>query len=172
MSQPNRRKLRFRTLDDLVRDIEQFRGTEPDSSGKWSAAQNIDHVAALIDASVDGFDFKVPAVIRLMVRLMRNRFLTKGLNPGIKMPDSAPDAFKPSPDTRFADAVDHLQRAVERAKQQGMTAVSPVFGKLTHDQWEQLHCRHAELHFSFIQPDGKARPHVQAGNGQHAAATA
>jgi hypothetical protein len=28
---------------------------------------------------------------------------------------------------------------------------SPLFGELTIDEWNQLHCRHAELHLSFIQ---------------------
>jgi hypothetical protein len=30
-----------------------------------------------------------------------------------------------------------------------MTARHPVLGKLTHDQWKQIHLRHAELHLSF-----------------------
>jgi hypothetical protein len=27
------------------------------------------------------------------------------------------------------------------------------FGKLTHQQWDQLHMRHAELHLSFLVTD-------------------
>ena len=34
-----------------------------------------------------------------------------------------------------------------------MSKPSPVFGPMTHEEWEQLHCRHAELHFSFIHKD-------------------
>ena len=147
-----RRELHFNSLDDLVRDIQAFNGDEPASTGNWSAAQNVEHVAALIDASVDGLSFKVPLMVRMMVRLMRNRFLTKGLNPGIKLPADVPAALKPGPETRYADAIEHLSRAVERAKRQRMTTRSPVFGQLSHKQWVQLHCRHAELHFSFIKP--------------------
>jgi hypothetical protein len=27
---------------------------------------------------------------------------------------------------------------------------SPFFGTLTNEEWDALHCRHAELHLSFI----------------------
>jgi hypothetical protein len=33
-----------------------------------------------------------------------------------------------------------------------MTARHPVLGKLTHEEWTQLHLRHAELHLSFAVP--------------------
>jgi hypothetical protein len=34
-----------------------------------------------------------------------------------------------------------------------MTATSPVLGRLSHEQWVQFHCRHAEMHFSFMHPE-------------------
>ena len=45
-----------------------------------------------------------------------------------------------------------LGAAIERAGSQRMKHPSPVLGKLSHEQWEQLHCRHAELHLSFLHP--------------------
>lgn len=149
---PPRRKLRFNTLDDLVRDAKTMAGNSPTSTGKWTAAQNIQHVALFIDASIDGFTFTVPAPIRFVARLMRGRFLRKGFNPGIKPPAKAAAHFAPAPDISMEAAVDHLVRSVARAEQQKMTAVSPLFGAMDHGQWVQMHCRHAELHFSFIQP--------------------
>ena len=149
---PARRELRFDSLDDLLRDVQALAGTSPTSAGKWTAAQNIEHVAAVIDASVDGFTFSIPLPIRLLARLLRGRFLSRGLSPGIKLPAAAPAAFNPGPDTRFEDAAEHLAQAVQRAEERKMTAVSPVFGQLDHQQWVRFHCRHAELHFGFIQP--------------------
>ena len=127
-------------------------GTSPASTGKWTAAQNIQHVALFIDASIDGFTFTVPAPIRFVARLMRSRFLNKGFNPGIKPPAKAAAMFAPAPDISMEAAIDHLDRSVQRAKQQKMTAASPLFGTMDHEQWVRMHCRHAELHFSFIQP--------------------
>jgi len=27
-----------------------------------------------------------------------------------------------------------------------------MFGRYSHEEWNQFHCRHAELHLSFVQP--------------------
>lgn len=148
----DRRSLTFNTLDDLASDIQNLGRQDVSSSGNWSAGQNIEHVAAVIDASVDGFTFSVPLPLRIIGRLIRSRTLKKPLNPGIKLPGSAPDAFKPGPETRLEDAAKHLAESVERAKQRRMNATSPIFGKMSHEQWVQLHCRHAEMHFSFLHP--------------------
>ncbi len=56
----------------------------------------------------------------------------------------------PPADVTWEDAVEHLRTIISRAKDEGMTGRSPVFGQLTHDEWVQMHCRHAELHFSFL----------------------
>jgi uncharacterized protein DUF1569 len=148
----NRRTLKFNTLDDLVRDVQDVSKTGVNSTGNWSAGQIVQHVAAVIDASIDGFSFTVPLPMRILGRLIRGRALKKGLNPGIKMPRSAQASFKPGPETRFEDAAKNLAQSVDLAKQRTMTAVSPIFGQLTHEQWIQLHCRHAEMHFSFLHP--------------------
>jgi hypothetical protein len=150
---PKRRELHFQTLDDIVRDIQALAGTQPTSTGKWSPGQIVEHVAKGIDLSVDGFDFKAPLPLRLFVRLARNHYLAKGFPAGIKPRGRMKDIFEPAPDADFATASRHLADAVERAKHQGMSAASPLFGRLTHDQWTQLNCRHAELHFSFLKPE-------------------
>jgi len=40
---------------------------------------------------------------------------------------------------RLAAAWARLQRAAP-------TVDNPIFGHLTHDEWQQMHLRHAELH--------------------------
>lgn len=149
---PARRVVHFSTLSDLTLDIQALADTEPTSTGRWTAAQNVEHMAAVIDASVDGATFSLPLPVRLLGRLLRFWFLNRGLSPGIKLPASVPAAFTPGPETRFQDAARHLAQAVQRAEEQKMAAASPVFGRLSHEQWVRFHCRHAELHFSFIQP--------------------
>lgn len=145
-----RQTLTFRTLDDIARFVEPLPARGATSTGRWSAAQNIEHIAAVIDASVDGFTFNAPFPIRVFATLMRKRFLTKGFNPGIKMPSNVPASFNPGPDTQLDSAVQHLTKSIQRAKDKKMTVVSPIFGALSHDQWIDMHCRHAEMHFSHI----------------------
>lgn len=50
-------------------------------------------------------------------------------------------------------ALAKLRDEVDYAKAHGMKHPSPLFGPLTNDAWIQAHCRHAELHHSFIHPN-------------------
>ncbi len=170
----DRRTLKYNNLDDLARDIRMMAGQGIKTSGNWTAAQNIEHVTLLIDASIDGFKFNVPLPLRVLGRLIRGRVLNKGIPAGkIKIPPVAKASFDPDPATQLEDAVQHLSDSVERAKQKKMTHASPIFGKLTHEQWVQLHCRHAEMHFSFLLPATESHEANSAHNAaRHAPTTA
>lgn len=146
-----RRTLRFGSMDDLLADIEALdeRG-EVQSAGHWTAAQNVEHVARFIDASVDGTDAKASLALRLLGPFVKKSVLAKPMKPGFKLPTKLADQFVPPANVTWEDAVEHLRTIISRAKAEGMTGRSPVFGQLTHDEWVQMHCRHAELHFSFL----------------------
>ncbi len=105
----------------------------------------------LIAYSVEGFPGKAPLPYRLLGRLIRNRALRNPLSPGFSFPSSL-SFLGPDPDVGWEEAVDAARAMIERAERMRMTHPSPVLGRLTHEQWEQLHCRHAEMHFSFLQP--------------------
>lgn len=151
---PQRRTLRFETLDDLLADARSLAGGPIRTTGNWTAGQIIGHVAIVIDGSIDGYHFKLPWPARVYHRFMiLNRALREGIPPGIKIHENARGQFIPPADLTLSDAIEHLTRSVQRAEQRGMHAADPHFGKLTHEQWVQMHCRHAELHFGFIHPD-------------------
>ena len=52
----------------------------------------------------------------------------------------------------WQDALAVLRDAVTRAVSEGMKKQHAVLGPLTDDEWVKFHCRHAELHFSFLMP--------------------
>ncbi len=57
----------------------------------------------------------------------------------------------PDDDVTWEQAAACLRAALDRLDGGArMTQPSPVFSDLAHEQWEQLHCRHAEMHFSFM----------------------
>ena len=91
-------------------------------------------------------------------------FLVNPMNsPGITLPKDSEAVMYP-PVSSPQDALEMLRRAVERTKTQRMSARHPAFGALTHEQWVQLHLRHAELHLSFVVPNDV--PMKQAGSTQ------
>jgi hypothetical protein len=85
--------------------------------------------------------------MRLFGRLMKRRLLKRGLRPGFKLPKDREAAAYPAVASP-QEALDILRQAV-RLRHEKATAIHPLFGKLTHEEWTQLHLRHAELHLSF-----------------------
>ena len=84
----------------------------------------------------------------------QSRALSRPLPAGLKIPSPLRSRFMPKERISWLEAVDHLRRTVGRVKAgERMAQPSPLLGELNHEQWVQLHCRHAEMHLSFIRPD-------------------
>jgi len=153
----DRRTLKFSNLDDLLADAEAVtRGGTHDApaTGNWSAAQNIYHVAFTIGMANRGSDIKIPLPMKFVGRTLKLLGAhAKSINPGINPPAKVAAAFAPPQDVAVDAAMQKLRDEIAYAKEHGMKFPSPLFGKLTHDQWVQMHCRHAELHFGFIQAE-------------------
>ncbi len=148
--QVTRRDLHFERIDDLLTDIESLGAGQPDTTGNWSAPQILDHVTRVIDASMDGFVGKAPFFLRALAPLMKKRILTKPMAARIKIPSAKQGRTPPDDRVGGDDAVKHLHESVERFREQNRMAPSPLLGAMSHNEWEQLHCRHAEMHFSFL----------------------
>ena len=103
-----------------------------------------------MDMAVDGTDVRVPFYIRWFAPLLKNRMLNKPMRPGFQLPKQVVDKIVPSGDVDSQDALQHLERAVERLKTEEHREPHLALGRLTRQQWDLLHCRHAELHFSFV----------------------
>jgi hypothetical protein len=149
----DRRPLSFDSLDAILADAEALGAGKIRTSGNWTAAQIVQHVGKLICISVEGADFKAPWYVRLGGRLMKKPALTRTWPAGIKPPKQF-DPLAPDDDVTWDQAIDELRTNIARAKDVGMTHPSPLLGPLSNEQWIQLHCRHAELHFSFMHPVG------------------
>ncbi len=148
-----RRTLRFETLSEIAADArtiaEADRAGTLRRTGNWSAGQNFDHVGKVMLWSIDGFPARLPLPMRVIGRLLRNGALTKTMRAGFTLSGSSSFLM---PDTVSTDAgLELLTTQADRVEAgERCTQPSPLFGALTHDQWVQLHCRHAELHLSFL----------------------
>jgi len=148
-----RRRLHFNGLDDVLAEVELLaKSKEIRTLGNWSAGQVLKHLAVVMDKSVDGFVYRVPAVVRLLARLLvKRRFLTRPMAAGFKLPPNATAELGP-PETTLEEGLRAIRHAIGRLRSETRRAAHPVFGTLTADEWERLHCRHAELHLSFLVP--------------------
>lgn len=150
------RTLTFSSLDDIVAEARLIAADEQvRARGNWTPAGNIWHVARYIQASVEGYPFTVPWWMRLVGPLMKGRMIGRTMSAGFKAPANVSAHMEPggskAPEPTMAEAIETLETWVANAKQEGYIPANPVFGKMTAVQWEQLHCRHAELHFGLIE---------------------
>lgn len=160
-----RRLVRLKTFDDLLAAADRIADAavagRAVTLGNWSAAQVLQHVGRLIEFSLDGFPFQYPLAWRWAARFVRlvswRGLLALAFRPGFRNPAVAA-ALEPDPAMSIADAAAYLRAQVDRVRRgERMTAPSPAEGPITHEQWGFAHLRHAELHFSFVLPEGEAR---------------
>jgi hypothetical protein len=149
----DRRELHFSSMQDILDDVEYLAsGDPPRTTGNWKGGQIVKHVAMLITLSIDGFPVaKAPLLMRVVGRLTRKRALAGPLRAGLNFPRNF-DFLAPSAGITWEEAVEYMNETMVRLRDERMTAPHPFLGKVTHEQWEQFHCRHAEMHFSFMHP--------------------
>jgi len=147
-----RRQVHFNNLDDVLADATALAASgNVKTLGNWSAGQIFEHLARTYNLSIDGFPPVMPGFVRFLLRLfMKRRFLRKPMPPGFKLPAKA-EALLPPP-IGLQEGFAHLSDAVQRLKTTATRMPNPVVGRLSREEWDQLHCRHAELHLSFIVP--------------------
>jgi hypothetical protein len=150
-----RRTLHFNSIQDIAADVETLaQAKEVRTLGNWSEGQIFMHLANTMNGSIDGMKFKAPWFIRVVAQLFfKRRFLTKPMSAGFKLPADAANELIPSATTR-EEGLQNIRAALDRLQKETKRGPSPVLGQLTREEWDQLHCRHAELHLSFLVPAG------------------
>jgi hypothetical protein len=156
---PSRRAVCLHSIDEFVAEMERianaYHSGRIRTTGNWTAAQILEHLAKLIEYSYDGFPFRVSWPIRAVSHVAKwlawKRFIQWSFQPGCRLPDYA-RALLPSPNAEFDAAADRLRAVLARIQSgEPMLQPSPFEGRLTHEQFVFVHLRHAELHLSYIQ---------------------
>ncbi|MFG0259897.1 MAG: DUF1569 domain-containing protein [Phycisphaerales bacterium JB041] len=159
----NRRDLRLGTLDDLIYEIDRIERAGAAQSlrplGNWSPGQNLEHLAKFMACSLDGFPDEPPLLFKAFGRVLRKilgkKLLTRTPPPGLKLPKKV--SFLPAEEVSVAAGASALRAQIERVRGgAAFIPASPFFGRLSREQWIELHLRHAELHLSFVGIEGEA----------------
>jgi Protein of unknown function (DUF1569) len=146
-----RRQLHFDTLDDMLAEVERLNQGEVQALGNWSPGQVLRHLVIVMNGSLDGIDHRAPWYIRAIGKVIKQRMLKKAMPAGFNLPPKALAVLGP-PSTEWADGVRQFRDAVKRLKAEPQRHPHPVLGALTREEWDQLHCRHSEMHLSFLTP--------------------
>lgn len=155
MSDAGRRTLRFASLREAIADAESMLATGYHQQGQWDLAQICDHLAAWMTFPMDGFP-RAPLPMRMLLWGLRNTVGRRELERVLsnkEMTVGAP-TFRTTvmPANRdSAGAIKRLKRIVTRFETYpGQLHPSPLYGKLTYEQWSSLHLVHSAHHLSFL----------------------
>ena len=154
-----RRKLRFESPDEALRDTEQLLEFEAqgrlEALGNWTLGQTLGHLATWQRFSYEKPPLPAaPLPIKLVLKLFKHRIVNRGMPAGMKMRGTSDGTIG----TQAMSADEGMARyraGWERLLRDPPTQPSNLFGVLTHDEAVKLNLRHAELHQSFFR-EGKA----------------
>jgi hypothetical protein len=149
-----RREVRYETLDDAVADMNELAALERDNKleqlGNWSLGQAIGHVATWAEFAFEPNPLPSPPwFVRMLMPLLRSRFLNKGMPAGVAIPGVEGGTIGTEPMPTFA-AIERFTAVAERLKREAPTQPSPAFGMMSKSDGTKLQLRHAELHMSFF----------------------
>ena len=153
-AQPERRELTFKNLDEVVAEAERLASGSVRTTGHHSFGQILHHLALSHDVSTGRATAPpAPFMMRLLIPLMKRMVInSKPLKPGIKLPAQGESFFWPDKEFDVPSALQSLKESVAYYKSHGPLEKHPFFGKLASGEDEQLNCRHAALHLSFVHP--------------------
>lgn len=146
-----RRHLNFTCYQDILDDVHALASGPTRALGNWSLGKICRHLAIAMDMAIDGSDFKPNVLIRTVARLLKKRYLTRPLSPGVRLPKKA--AFLIPSDADTAEGIAELERAIDRLQRIPDRKPHPFFGPLTRDEWDQITFRHSAMHLGFIVPE-------------------
>lgn len=151
-----RREVRLAGLEDLLEQADLIERAEREGRARplrtWSPGQNLQHVARFMACSIDGFPpvpWWMPAAGRVVRLVMGRRFLERPPPEGFRLPPGT--AFLPDDSVTASEGASALRDVVDRVRGgASFLGSSPVLGRLSRDEWIELHLRHAELHLGFV----------------------
>lgn len=152
--QVKRREVRYESLDEALTDMNQLAALERNNKlarlGNWTLGQAIGHVATWAEFAYTPNPLpRPPFFIRLLMPLLKGRFLNKGFPAGVEIPGVEGGTIGTEEMPTHA-AIERFTAVAERLKREAPTQPSPAFGMMNKEDGTKLQLRHAELHMSFF----------------------
>jgi hypothetical protein len=146
---PERRSLSF---DNYLQVVAHVRELAPahHTTADWSLAQICHHLTASFIGSMEGFDLSNHRLKRL---LLKRKMLQVALSKGIPRNYMVDPNLTPPPEVDLQEAIHALANAIQRYENhRGVLHAHPLFGKMSREVWDKVHCVHCAHHLSFVIP--------------------
>ncbi|WP_432798179.1 DUF1569 domain-containing protein [Poriferisphaera sp. WC338] len=147
-----RRTLYFQNIDQILEEADRLASGDYQKCADWSLGQNCHHLATWMVMCMDGLPH-FPMILRILIRAVFNKdkILQKGFKPGMNVRGKL-KKLEPTSDITDETGLEALHKAVERFRHEPKLPAHPLLGKMSDDDWLQLHLRHAEHHLGMIHP--------------------
>lgn len=148
------RRLHFNSFPEVLAEVESLHARPHRQLGNWPLPVAVGHLASGMEASIEGGTFPVRWYLKILGPLfIKRRLLNHRFPAGFRLPRAARERLIPRPEIGYEEAYAHLQRAIARLGSETQRGTHPVLGKLTIDEWNRFHLRHAELHLGYLVPE-------------------
>lgn len=145
------RELHFQNFDEVLSEVDRLHTKGYNQAGNWDLAQVLDHLAFFMKGPMDGYQFKVPWPIKVLLgKWVKRRILSgKKMKRGVFTPQ------KPLPPSGLdeAAAVKRFGEVLQRLRNhQGALLPNPFFGPMSLDEALQLNLIHCNHHLGYLIP--------------------
>ena len=146
-----RRNINFQSFDEALAEVDRLLANPYERLGNWDLAQACDHLAYSFEGSVRGFDFSAPRIVQALVGQYALRYVLKHRKAPFR--PRVPKRLEPPSGKDPHACVARLKDSIkEFESHRGELAPHPFFGKITRDQWRQIHLFHCSHHLAFLHP--------------------
>ena len=144
-----RRLLRFENLSEIMPEVRRLAPAHR-TVGNWSLGQTCQHLSKSFNGSVEGFDLSRHRIKRFFIK---KRMLEVALTKGIPRNWLVDAHLTPAPHVDLENGMADLEAAIERYREhRGGLHAHPLFGNMSREVWDQVHCVHSAHHLSFVLP--------------------
>jgi hypothetical protein len=143
--------MKFKSLDDVRREVDRIATSRHTTTGNWTAAQIFYHLAGAFQASLEGRPPSFPKWVRFVLRSSRWVVTRFRFPPFVPIPASVAEIMAPPADADLAEQHERLTTLIDRFEQHSEPhPPHPVLGALTREEWVGFHLRHCQRHLSFV----------------------
>lgn len=148
---PERRSLRFFRFDEIMPEVDRLIAGGHRTVGEWSLGRICNHLASAIQWSVEGSPVLLPWPIRFWLGPVAKRWTFKHERLPFRIKLPAKMVPKENVDDR-AEAEALRATIAYYLAHPSKRAIHPIFGRLSHEEWDRLHLLHSAHHLGFVLP--------------------